>query len=278
MNAEKKQYLEEMARDIRAQVITMIGEAGKGHVGGSLSIADVIAVLYFHQMRIDPNNPKMEGRDRLILSKGHAGPAVYAALAVKGYFPMEWLKTLNKPGTNLPSHCDMTKTPGIDMTAGSLGQGISCAVGVAKAAAIARGDEYIYAIVGDGESQEGSVWEASMSAAQFKLDNLIAFLDNNGMQIDGTVDEVVSLRSPAAKWEAFGFKVFRVDGHDVEAISDAIDMAKAQKDGRPAMIVLDTIKGKGVKFIEEEGTANHSMSLNDEQISRALDELYGRAK
>ncbi len=278
MKAEKIQYLEKMARDIRAEVITMIGEAGKGHVGGCLSIADVIAVLYFHQMRVDPKNPNMEGRDRLVLSKGHAGPALYAALALKGYFPMEWLKTLNQPGTNLPSHCDMTKTPGIDMTAGSLGQGISCAVGIAKAAAIIGGGEYIYAIIGDGESQEGSVWEASMSAAQFKLDNLIVFLDNNGLQIDGTTDEIMSLLDPAAKWEAFGFKVYHIDGHDVEAISDTIDIAKAQKDGKPTMIVLDTVKGKGVTFIEKERAASHSMSLNGEQITQALHEIYGRAE
>ncbi|NLB18192.1 MAG: transketolase [Syntrophomonadaceae bacterium] len=278
MNAEKRQYLEKMARDIRAQVITMIGEAGKGHVGGSLSIADVVAVLYFDQMRVDPNNPNMEGRDRLVLSKGHAGPALYAALALKGYFAMEWLKTLNRPGTNLPSHCDMTKTPGIDMTAGSLGQGISCAVGIAKAASIIGGDEYIFAIIGDGESQEGSVWEASMSAAQFKLDNLIVFLDNNGLQIDGTTNEVMSLLDPAAKWEAFGFKVYHIDGHDVEAIGDTIDIAKAQKDGKPTMIVLDTVKGKGVTFIEKERAASHSMSLNGEQITQALHEIYGRAE
>lgn len=278
MNAEKRQYLEKKAKEIRKLVIKAIGEAGKGHIGGCLSVADLIAVLYFKEMNIDPKNPKMAGRDRIVMSKGHAGPTLYAALALAGYFDQECLKTLNQPRTDLPSHCDMTKTKGIDMTAGSLGQGISCAVGIAQAAKMAGGKEYIYAILGDGESQEGSVWEASMAASHFKLDNLIVFLDYNKLQIDGTVDEVLSLIDPVAKWNAFGFKTISVDGHDVAAIGDAIAWAKEQKDGKPTMIVLNTVKGKGVSFIEAEGPSNHSMSLNAEQVAAALKEIDGEEK
>ncbi len=278
MEAEKKAFLEQKAKEIRKLVIKTIGELGQGHVGGCLSAVDVATVLYYDEMNVDPKNPKMEGRDRIVLSKGHAGPTFYSILAEKGFFPMDWLKTLNKPGTNLPSHCDMNRTPGVDMTAGSLGQGFSCAVGIAKAAKICGGKEYIYSIVGDGESQEGIIWEASMAAAQYKLDNFIAFLDYNKLQIDGTVDEVMSLIDPVKKWESFGFKVFRCDGHDVEAISDAIKAAKKEKDGKPAMIVLDTVKGKGVRFVEEIGPGNHSMPLSAEDIEKALAEIDGEAK
>jgi transketolase len=273
MDKEKKKYLEAQAREIRKHIIRMIGEAGQGHVGGCLSIADVVAVLYNGVMNIDARNPNMEGRDRLVLSKGHAGPCLYAALAMKGFFPLRELMTLNKPHTNLPSHCDMLKTPGVDMTAGSLGQGVSCAVGIAKASKINNGNEYIYVIIGDGESQEGSVWEASMAAAQYKLDRLIVFLDYNKFQIDGTVDEVMSLINPADKWAAFGFKTFECDGHDAEAISDAIDLAKKEQDGKPSLIVLHTVKGKGVSFVEAEKAGSHSMALTAEQVAAAIAEL-----
>lgn len=175
MDAEKVIYLEERAKEVRSLLVKTIGHLGEGHLGGSLSIVEVLTLLYFSEMNVDPKNPNLDGRDRLVLSKGHAGPALYSVLALKGFFPIEQLKTLNAPNTDLPSHCDMLKTPGIDMTTGSLGQGISCAVGIAKAAKLMGGKEYIYAIVGDGESQEGSVWEASMAATHFKLDNLIVF-------------------------------------------------------------------------------------------------------
>ena len=275
MDLEKKKYLELQAREIRKNVIKMIAEAGQGHIGGCLSIADLVSVLYFEVMNIDPKNPKMEGRDRVVLSKGHAGPCLYAALAMKGFFPKSELMTLNKPNTNLPSHCDMTKTPGIDMTAGSLGQGISCAVGVAKAAKISGGKEYIYAVIGDGESQEGTVWEASMAAAHYKLDNLIVFMDANNFQIDGSTDEVMSLGDPLEKWSAFGFKTFECDGHDVEAILNVISLAKKDKSGKPIFILMHTVKGKGVSFIEAEGAANHSMSLTAEQVAAACLEIDG---
>ncbi len=275
MDRKEKERLEARAKAVRREIIKMIGTAGQGHVGGCLSAADVITALYFKLMNVDPGNPRMEGRDRLVLSKGHAGPALYAALALKGYFPPEQLATLNQPHTDLPSHCDMTKTPGIDMTAGSLGQGISCAVGIAKAAKLRGGTETIYAVIGDGESQEGTVWEASMAAAQYQLDHLIVFLDYNKLQIDGTVDQVMGLLDPVKKWEAFGFSAARIDGHDVEAIVDTAAALQKEEDGRPKMIVLDTIKGKGVSFIEELGAANHSMPLSAEQVERALVELEG---
>lgn len=278
MEQAKKDFLKKQAVEIRKLLIQAFGEAEQGHVGGSFSIVDVVTVLYFDQMNVNPANPKMEGRDRLVLSKGHAGPGLYCALALKGYFPTEDLKTLNKPHTNLPSHCDMNKTSGIDMTAGSLGQGISCAVGIAKAVKIKGGTEYVYVILGDGESQEGTVWEASMAAAQYKLDNFIAFLDNNNLQIDGKTEDIMNLIDPVKKWEAFGFNTFRVNGHDVEAISEAITAAKEKKNNKPSMIVLDTIKGKGISFVEAEGAGNHSMPISKEQVKLGLAELDGEVR
>jgi len=273
MDEKKVAFLNETAREIRKLTINAMANFGFGHIGGSMSIVEVVTVLYFDEMNVDPANPKKEGRDRLVLSKGHAGPALYAALALKGFFPADWLDTLNKPHTNLPSHVDMTKTPGIDMSTGSLGQGMSCAVGVALGAQIKGSGEYTYVIIGDGESQEGGNWEASMSAAQYGLDRYIAFLDYNKMQIDGMVDDVMSLIDPCKKWDAFGFNTYRVDGHDVAAISDAIKQAKAARNGKPSMIVLDTIKGKGVSFFEAEGLANHHMPVSREMGDRALEEL-----
>lgn len=273
MDSKKKSFLEEKAKEARKLLIDAIGKAGQGHIGGSLSIIDLVTVLYFDEMNVDPNNPKMERRDRLVLSKGHAGPGLYCVLALKGYFRTDELDTLNRPHTNLPSHCDMNKTPGIDMTAGSLGQGISCAVGIAKAAKIMGSEEYTYAILGDGESQEGSVWEASMSAAHYKLENLIVFLDYNKLQLDGSIDEIMSLIDPVEKWESFGFNTFRVNGHDLEAISEAISRAKKKKNERPAMIVMDTIKGKGISFVEAEGAGNHSMAISSAQVEKAVAEL-----
>lgn len=274
MKREVRTYLEQKAKEIRLETIKAIGNLGSGHVGGCLSIADLLAVLYFHVMNVDPENPRKDDRDRLVVSKGHAGPAVYSALALKGYFPLSELETLNEPLTNLPSHCDMTKTIGIDMTAGSLGQGLSCAVGMAKAAKIRKTDEYIYAVIGDGESQEGQIWEASMAASQFKLDNLIVFLDYNKLQIDGTVDEVMSLLSPAKKWEAFGFNTYEAeDGNDVMQIIQAIEKAKSEKNEKPSLIVLNTIKGKGITFAEKMGAANHHTPVTKEQLESALNEL-----
>lgn len=264
--------LQNKSRHIRRLIIDEIGKLGVGHVGGSLSVVEALVVLYYKEMNINPQNPKMEGRDRFILSKGHAGPALYAVLADRGYFDVAELATLNIPETNLPSHCDMLKTPGIDMTAGSLGQGISCAVGMAKASKIKKDNAYIYSIVGDGESQEGQVWEAAMAAAQFRLNNLIAFVDNNKLQIDGNTENVMRVAPMEEKWTAFGWNVQSVDGHDVAAIHNAIIEAKKVKD-KPSMIILNTIKGKGVAFIEAMGAANHSMPVSNEDRLKALEEL-----
>lgn len=264
--------LERTARKIRGLIIQSIGAVGSGHVGGCLSIVEILTTLYFDVMNINPDAPDMPGRDRLVLSKGHAGPALYATLALRGYFPLEELKTLNKPGTNLPSHCDMKRTIGVDMTAGSLGQGLSCAVGLALAAKMNGGDEYIYTIIGDGESQEGQIWEAGMTAAHYKLDNLFVLMDYNKLQIDGTVDQVMSLIDPAEKWQSFGFNVLETDGHDIEAIGKAVRAGKKIK-GKPVMIILHTVKGKGVSFAENAGVDSHSMKVSNEQVVKTLEEL-----
>ena len=254
--------MDEICKEIRRMTVECIGSIGSGHIGGSMSIAELMKVLYFDKMNVDPSNPKMEGRDRLVVSKGHAGPVVYATLALKGFFPKEWLYTLNKFGTNLPSHCDMNKTPGVDMTAGSLGQGISCAVGMAIGAKIDKNPATIYCFIGDGEAQEGQVWEATMLAGNRGLDNLILFLDNNKLQLDGRTDDINGITPAVDKWNAFGFYTQEINGHDLEAISNAIDNAKAQK-GKPSMIVLDTVKGYGASFTE--GLPNcHSMAVPEE--------------
>lgn len=273
MDFNQKNFLVKKSKEIRRLVVDEIGTLGVGHIGGCLSIVEAIVVLYYKHMNIDPKNPRLEGRDRFVLSKGHGGATLYAVLADKGYFDVNELYTLNKPNTNLPSHCDMTKTPGIDMTTGSLGQGLSCAVGIAKASKIKEDDAYIYGIIGDGESQEGQIWEAAMLAAHLKLDNLIIFTDLNKYQIDGAVDDVNSLKSLEDKWNGFGWKVVNVeDGHNVAEIDEAIVEAK-KSEGKPTMIILNTIKGKGVSFIEEKKADNHNMVLSEEDKIRALKEL-----
>lgn len=272
MDKNEVLFLEQKSRRIRYLLMDEIGKLGVGHVGGCLSAVEALVVLYYKEMNIDPANPKMEGRDRFVLSKGHAGPTLYAVLADKGYFDISWLDTLNRPETRLPSHADMNRTPGIDMTAGSLGQGISCAVGMAKASKIVKDNAYIYAMIGDGESQEGEVWEAAMAAAQFKLNNLIVFTDYNKLQIDGTVDEIMTLGQLDKKWEAFGWNVISVDGHNVEEIHNAVVEAKKSTD-KPSMILLNTVKGKGVSYIEAAGVKNHNMPITEEQRLQALKEL-----
>lgn len=270
--AVKTEELAEKCREIRYSLMDMIGHLGVGHVGGSLSIVETMVLLYYKHMRVDPKNPKKEGRDRFILSKGHAGPTLYAILADKGYFPKEMLYTLNQCGTSLPSHPDAQRTPGVDMTTGSLGQGLSIAVGIAAASRLKKDGARVYAIVGDGECQEGQIWEAAMYAAQLKLDNLIAFTDFNGLQIDGEIDEINGVNPLDKKWEAFGWDTQVVDGHDLIAIDTAISTAQKTR-GRPCMIVLKTIKGKGVRFVEEAGTGNHNMPVTAEQRAIALAEL-----
>lgn len=265
---QKTEFLRQKAHEIRRETIRCIGSLGVGHIGGSLSLPEVLAVLYFDKMHIDPKNPKMADRDRFVLSKGHGGPAVYAALALRGYFGIDWLDTLNRPGTNLPSHCDMQRTPGVDMTTGSLGQGFSAAVGMALAAQLDRQNLYVYTIIGDGESQEGQIWEAAMLAGNRQLDNLIAFTDYNKMQLDNYIEADNGLYPLEDKWRAFGWHVQSVDGHDVDAIGHAIDNAQKVK-GRPSMILLDTIKGKGCYFCENQ-LASHNMSITEEMWKKAV--------
>lgn len=265
------EVLEDLAKRARRIVIKMIGSLGKGHIGGSLSIVDVLVILYYEQMRIDPVHPHMVNRDRLVMSKGHAGPALYALLAMKGYFDQSEITTLNKPGTTLPSHCDMNLTNGVDMTTGSLGQGLSAAVGMAIASKMDKSDFYVYCIIGDGESQEGQIWEASMFANQMKLGNLIVFLDHNKLQIDGPLEEINQLASPIDRWEAFGWNVQEINGHDLQAIDEAINTAKKCID-HPNMIILKTIKGKGWKKIEGK-VKSHSMPVTQEDVEDALLDL-----
>lgn len=268
-----KSFLDAKCKEIRRLLIQELGSIGSGHAGGSLSVVEALVVLHYAVMQgTDPKNPKVEGRDRLVISKGHAGPTLYAILADRGFFPKEELATLNAPNTNLPSHCDMNRTPGVDMTAGSLGQGISCAVGLAMGSKLKKDGATIFAIVGDGESQEGQVWESAMIANQYKLNNLIAFTDYNKLQIDGTVDEVSSLEPITDKWKAFGWNVLNVvDGNDVEQIYDAIICAKHSD--RPSMIILNTVKGKGISAIEKLGGGNHHMVVSPELVAEALQEL-----
>lgn len=239
-----------------------------------MSVVEILAVLYGKHMRIDPSNPHIPGRDRFVLSKGHAGPALYATLALKGYFPCDELLTLNALDTNLPSHCDMQKTKGIDMTTGSLGQGFSCAVGIAIGSKIKKDGAFIYAIIGDGESQEGQIWEAAMLAAHRKLDNFIAITDYNKLQIDGEISQINNIEPLADKWRSFGWHVSEVDGHDCDAIDRAICEAKSNKT-KPSMIIAHTIKGKGVSFVEDKGVANHNMPFTAADFEKAVAEIRG---
>ena len=263
--------LKEMAKIIRRDIVEMIGEAKSGHPGGSLSAADIVTYLYFSEMNIDPLEPKWKERDRFVLSKGHAAPVLYAALAHRGFFPKESLYTLRKIGSNLQGHPDMNKVPGVDMSTGSLGTGISAAVGMALAGKLDKANYRVFALLGDGELQEGQVWEAAMAAAHYKLDNLIAFVDNNGLQIDGNVEDVMSRAPIGAKFEAFGWFVQEIDGHDFNAIAEALNKAKEQK-GHPSIIVAHTVKGKGVSFMENQASW-HGSAPSAEQVAIAKEEL-----
>jgi len=275
MNTKERSALERKAREIRGLTIEEIGYLGVGHIGGAMSVVDILVLLYHRHMKVDPSNPQWPDRDQLVLSKGHAGPALYAVLADRGYFPLEWLLTLNRGGTNLPSHCDRQKTPGVDMTTGSLGQGLSAAAGLALARHMDRRPGFVYCIIGDGESNEGQVWEAAMFAAHRRLSNLIVFADWNGMQIDGLTREVIDMDDIVAKWAAFGWHAVMVDGHDFDAMDRAIEEAQrrvAPGIERPSVIILNTIKGKGCSFCEGQVT-NHNMSYGIAQVKEALDAL-----
>ena len=271
MEQSKLELLRDAARKIRIGIIEGTHAAKSGHPGGSLSIADIMAYLYFAEMNIDPQNPKAPNRDRFVMSKGHCAPALYAALANRGFFPVEELTTLRKIGSRLQGHPDMTLTPGVDMSAGSLGLGISSAAGMALAGKIDGKDYRVYTAVGDGESEEGQVWEACMFAAHYKLDNLCVIIDWNGLQIDGSVEEVMNPTPHDKKLEAFGFHVISIDGHDFYAIEKAFEEAKTIK-GKPTAIIARTVKGKGVSFMENK-VGWHGSAPNDEQYEAALAEL-----
>ncbi len=268
--AEKMQELRVFAQEIRVETLKIIHSLGRGHVGGSMGLADAMAVLYGGYMKVDPKNPRWEDRDWCILSKGHAGPVAYATLGLKGFYPMEAAYTLNQPGTDFPSHTDRTKTKGVDLTTGSLGQGISEAVGAALGNKLDGRDSHVFVIVGDGEADEGQVWEAAQFAAHYKLDNLICLMDNNEYQLDGPTDVVMSHgKGLGAKFDAFGWNVIEVkDGNDVEEIYDAVGEAY-KSEGKPTCIVLNTIKGKGATFAEP--TRAHSSEPKEEQWVEAIE-------
>lgn len=265
--------LEQIATDIRKSIVTMICEAKSGHPGGSLSIADILSVLYFSEMNIDPKNIKMENRDRFILSKGHAAPALYATLAERGYFNKDILKTLRQYGSILQGHPDMKKVPGIEMSTGSLGQGLSVGNGMALNAKMSGLSYRTYVILGDGELQEGQVWEAAMTSAHYKLDNICAFLDYNNLQIDGNIDKVMGIEPIDKKWEAFGWNVIKINGHDISEILNALDEAKKIKN-KPTIIIAKTVKGKGISFMENV-CGFHGVAPTKEETEKALVELGG---
>ena len=260
-----------IATQMRADIIEMLAAAGSGHPGGSLSACDILAVLYFDKMNIDPAHPDDPDRDRLVLAKGHAAPALYAALSQKGFIPHEDLITLRKSSSYLQGHPNMNITPGVEMSTGSLGQGLSVANGMALAGRLDKRDYYVYCIMGDGEIQECQVWEAAMSAGHYGLDHVIAFVDHNHLQIDGNNDQVMTVNPIEDKFRAFGWHVLTINGHDYEAISDAVEQAKATK-GKPTLIVAETVKGKGISFMENE-VGWHGVAPNAEQAARALAEL-----
>lgn len=265
--------LKKIADDIRIDIIKETFYAASGHPGGSLSAADILTFLYFQEMNIDPAEPKKAGRDKFVLSKGHASPVLYATLAHKGYFPKEDLVTFRKMGSKLQGHPDMKKVPGVEMSTGSLGQGYSAAVGMAIAAKLDKNPGRVYALLGDGELQEGIVWEASMAASHYKLDNLTAIVDWNGLQIDGKNEEVMTVTPVDEKFISFGFHVISIDGHSYEAIEAAFAEAKATKD-KPSVIIAKTIKGKGVSFMEN-NYGWHGKAPNEEEAKKAVAELGG---
>jgi len=271
MDKHEIRELEKRATIVRKHIIEEVYSAASGHPGGSLSCADILTVLYFKEMRVDPSNPKWEDRDRFVLSKGHCAPALYAVLAEKGFFPVEELVKFRSADSYLEGHPSMTYVPGVDMSTGSLGQGISTAVGMALAGKLDGKDYTVYALLGDGELEEGQVWEACMAAAHYKLGNLIAFLDHNGLQIDGKITEVMSPEPVIDKFQAFGWKVISINGNDIRQVIEAISEARKVKD-KPVMIVAETVKGKGVSFMENQA-GWHGTAPNKEQRDQAISDL-----
>ena len=271
MKITKVEALQKIAKEVRKGIIDEVYSAKSGHPGGSLSCADILTVLYFNQMNIDENKPNDINRDRLVLSKGHASPALYSVLAEKGYFDKELLKTFRKIGSDLQGHPDMKKVPGVDMTTGSLGQGLSTAVGMAIASKIDNAGCRIYCVVGDGEIEEGQIWEALMAASKNNLDNLCVIVDNNNLQIDGEIDKVGGMNNITEKFLSFGFNVINIDGHNINSIIDAFTTAKQTK-GKPTVIIAKTIKGKGVSFMENKATW-HGKAPSEEEYEIAMSEL-----
>lgn len=265
--------LKSIAKSLRINIIKMLEKSQSGHPGGSLSACEILTALYFKEMDIDPKNPHWEDRDRFVLSKGHGAPVLYAVLAERGYFPREELNSLRKINSMLQGHPDMKGTPGVDMTTGSLGQGLSAASGMALAGKIDKKDYRVYALVGDGEVQEGIIWEAAMSAAHYKLDNLTVFMDHNGLQIDGKNEDVMNIEPIDEKFKAFGWHVIKIDGHNFEEIFAALEEAK-NTEGKPTMIIASTVKGKGVSFMENQA-GWHGKAPSSEQAQQALEELGG---
>lgn len=263
--------LKEISKEIRKGIIEAVYSNKSGHPGGSLSIADIITVLYFKEMNIDPKNPKDENRDRLVLSKGHCAPALYSALSNRGFFDTQELQTLRNIESRLQGHPDMKKIPGVDMTTGSLGQGLSSANGMAIAGKLDNKEYRVYCILGDGEIEEGQIWEAAMASNKYKLDNLCVIVDNNNLQIDGTIEEVMSSYPIDEKFRSFGFQIINIDGHNIQEIIDAFDVARNIKD-KPTCIIAKTVKGKGVSFMEDKAEW-HGKSPNEEQYRKAMEEL-----
>ena len=254
--------------EVRKGIIEAVYWAQSGHPGGSLSVADILTVLYFDEMNIDEKNPNWEDRDRLVLSKGHCSPALYSCLANRGYFPIEDLKTFRKIDSYLQGHPDKNKVPGVDMTTGSLGQGLSAANGMAIAAKMDNKDYRVYCILGDGEIEEGQIWEAAMTSNKYKLDNLCVIVDNNNLQIDGTIEEVMSSYPIDEKFRSFGFEIIKIDGHDIEEITKAFEVAKNIK-GKPTCIIAKTVKGKGISYMENQ-VGWHGKAPNEEQYKEAM--------
>ncbi|MDU5263252.1 MAG: transketolase, partial [Clostridium celatum] len=273
MTDERKQELESLCLRFRNELIDLLHEIQTGHPGGSLSCLEILTTLYTEKMNHNPKNPKMEGRDRLILSKGHAAPILYMNLAEQGYLKKEELKTLRQINSNLQGHPCMHKTAGVELSTGPLGLGLGAGLGICLGERLKGNDSYIYVILGDGEIQEGSIWESAMAASKFNADHLIAILDNNGVQLDGTLEEIMPMGDIKAKWEAFGWNVIPCDGHDVSSISDAVDKAKENK-GKPTLVLAKTVKGKGISFMEGKNTW-HGKAISDEDYKNAKAELGG---
>ncbi len=272
LTSDKTREIRERAVELRCDVLEALAQAGSGHPGGSLSSADIVATLFFDVLELDANDPQWKDRDRFVLAKGHAAPILYAALASRGFFPREELSTLRKLGSRLQGHPDMLKTPGVEASTGSLGQGLSIAVGLALGARMDDAEWGVYALLGDGELQEGQVWEAAMAAAHYRLSNLVAIVDNNGLQIDGPIVEVMSPEPLADKWRAFGWSVFEVDGHDIEQLHATL--VEAQNAEGPAVIIARTVKGRGVGFMEGE-CSWHGTAPSEDQCRLAVEELRG---